>query len=590
MKIYKYLILPAFIAIVSISCEKDGVLTNDTQTDIFDAQVWTDSVLTTRVLTAVYSGLGPENMLIRINTTNSLSEYSDESDERWTATNLSPASPFQKGSMTAASLPAPFNNMWRDTYISIRRANLFIERVETSPLSAATKKRMKAEARFLRAYYYHILMKHYAGVPIVDKVLSLDDDIDLPRNTYEECVNYVVSELEAAAVDLPVDYIASGKNQDYGRATKGACLALKARVLLFAASPLFNGGAAEPDPIFGYPTNDPSRWTKAANAAKDVMNMEVYSLLQAENGDNSTAEGYYKLYLTRVNPEMILSRLAGSNRSLEKAHLPTSRGGTSHSHLNAHYVNTFPMKNGKAITDPTSGYNPQNPYINRDPRFYRAVLYNGALWLNPSTNTKQPVYTFMGPGATGDALKDPYSTSGSETGYFNRKCMSEDVTGSTGGAQHFFPFLRYGEVLLNYAEAQNEALAAPDASVYDAIIAIRTRAGISAGTDGKYGLKPNMTRDEMRQIIRDERRIELSFEDHRFWDIRRWKIGATTYGRPLRAMKITNTGTATNFIFNYQEFDLTKPSVFIEPAMNLLPIPQSQINISKNKLIQNPEW
>jgi hypothetical protein len=588
MKFYKYLILPAFIAIVSTSCQNEEMLTNSTQTDIFDNQVWTDSIMTTRVLTAVYSGLGPESMLTRINTSNSLSEYSDESDERWTATNISPAAPFQKGAMTASSLPDPFNNMWRDTYISIRRANLFIERVDVSPLSAGTKKRMKAEARFLRAYYYHLLMKHYAGVPLVDKVLSLDNDFDLPRNTYEECVNYVVSELDAAAADLPVDY--TGKNGfDYGRATKGACLALKARVLLFATSPLFNGGAADPNPVFGYPSNDPSRWAKAASAAKDVMNMGIYSLLQGTNGDNNTAEGYYQLYLTRVNPEMILSRLAGSNRSLENSHLPSSRGGANHNHLNAYYVNAFPMKNGKAITDPSSGYNPQNPYINRDPRFYRAVLYNGALWLHPTSLKKEPVYSFMGPGATGDALKDPFSTSGSETGYYNRKCMSEDVTGTTGGAQHFFPFLRYGEVLLNYAEAQNEALATPDASIYDALIALRTRAGIAAGTDGKYGLKPNMTQAEMRQIIRDERRIELSFEDHRFWDIRRWKIGASTYGKPLRAMKITNTGTATNFIYTYQEFDLTKPSVFIDPAMNLLPIPQTQINISK-KLIQNPGW
>jgi hypothetical protein len=583
MKIYRYLILPAVIAIVSVSCQTDGVLTNETQADIFDAQVWSDSIKTTQVLTAIYSSLGPENMLVRINTSNSLSEFSDESDERWTATNLGPSAPFQQGSMGASSLITPFNNIWKDSYISIRRACLFIERVDESPLSAGMKKRMKAEARFLRAYYYHSLMKHYSGVPIITKVLSLDDDFDLPRNTYEECVNYVIDELDAAATDLPVDYVAAGLAQDYGRITKGACLALKARVLLFAASPLFNGGAAQPNPIFGYPTNDNTRWIKAAEAAKVVMDMGTYSLLQATNGDNSTAEGYYNLYLTRINPEMILQRLTGSNRALEASHLPKSRGGANHNNLNGHYVNSFLMKNGKTIADPQSGYNPQNPYLNRDPRFYRSVIYNGALWLHPTTNTKQPVYTYYN--APDDGLQIPF-VSGTETGYYNRKSMSEDVTGTTGGAQHFFPFLRYGEVLLNYAEAQNESLGAPDASVYNALIAIRTRAGITPGTDSKYGLKISMTKEEMRDVIRNERRIELSFEDHRFWDIRRWKIGASTYGKPLRGMRIDKTGATT---YTYKEFDLTKPSVFIEPTMNLLPIPQTEINISK-KLIQNPGW
>ncbi|SHG44272.1 Starch-binding associating with outer membrane [Flavobacterium fluvii] len=606
MKIYKYLILPAFIAIVAISCEKDGVLTNSTQTDIFDEQVWTDSLKTTQVLTAVYSGLGPETMLVRINTSNSLSEYSDESDERWVASNSNPpVAAFQKGTMSASSIPQPFNTTWSDNYVNIRRANLFLSRVDEAPLSAGTKKRMKAEARFLRAYYYHMLMKHYAGVPIIEEVLTIDGDFNLPRNTYEECVNFVTSELDLAAADLPVDYIAAGKGQDYGRATRGACLALKARVLLFAASPLFNGGAAKPNPVFGYPSNDPSRWAKAADAAKAVMDSGNYSLLQGTNGNNSTAEGYYLLYLTRINPEMILARLTGSNRSLESSHLPKSRGGGFHTHLNAHYVNAFPMSNGKAITDPLSGYNPQNPYINRDPRFYRSVIYNGAKWLNPSNSLKQPVYTFVGEPTGMDGLIDPWVGINSGTGYYNRKCMSEDLTGTSGGAQHFFPFLRYGEILLNYAEAKNESLSAPDASVYNALIDLRKRAGITAGADGKYGLKTGMTQDEMRQIIRDERRIELSFEDHRFWDIRRWKIGTSTYGKKLRAMKIVLKPGApspaaltnpayVNYIdiptnYTYTEFDLLKPSVFIENTSNLLPIPQSQINIS-NKLIQNPGW
>ncbi|WP_316792675.1 RagB/SusD family nutrient uptake outer membrane protein [Pedobacter frigoris] len=574
MKISRYLIVSAFLAVISTGCKKEGVLKNDTQTDIFDADVWTDSVKTTQVLTSVYADLGPESMLTRINTSNSLSEFTDESDERWTATNVSPASAFQKGNYSASSLPDPFNNIWSNSYKSIRKACLFLSKVEESPLSPAMKKRMKAEALFLRAWYYHILMKHYAGVPLIDKVLSITEDVDLPRNTFEECVNFVVKDLDAAAPDLPVDYIASGLGQDYGRATKGACLALKARVLLHAASPLFNGGAAEPNPVFGYPAYDQNRWVKAAEAAKAVMDMGVYSLVQGTNGDNSTAQGYYNLFLTRINTEMILPRLSASNRTLENSHLPTSRGGANHNNPNGDYVNTFPMKNGKPITDPSSGYNPQNPYVNRDPRFYRSVLYNGAIWASSSGD--QPVYTYLN--APQDGLSMPF-VGGTQSGYFNRKMMSEGVTGTTGGAQHFFPFLRYAEVLLNYAEALNES--GKTAEAYAPMALIRQRAGLVP-----FELPSGLTQEQMRKFIRDERRIELSYEDHRFWDIRRWKIGASTYGKPLRGMKIVKTGATT---YTYEEFDFTKPSVFIEPKMNLLPIPQQQINIS-TKLIQNPEW
>lgn len=577
MKISKYVILPAFLILVLAACQKEGVLKNDTQTDIFDADVWADSLKTTQILTSVYADLGPESMLTRVNSFNSLSEFTDESDARYAASGVGPTTNFQKGIFSPTSLVDPFTNMWANTYKSIRKACLFIENVDRSPLSPAIKKRMKAEARFLRAYYYHLLIKHYAGVPLLDRTLLLTEDFDLPRNTYQECVDYIIKDLNEAAPDLPIDYIAMGRAMDYGRATKGACMALKARVLLFAASPLFNGSADDPNPIFGYPTYDPARWVKAAEAAKAVIDMSAYELLEGTNGDNSTAEGYYKLYLTRVNKEIIFQRLSAANRSLENAHLPvtcSASGDSFHNHPNGAYVNAFPMKNGKAIKDPTSGYNPQDPYVNRDPRFYRSIIYNGAVFLNKS-NVKAPVYTYLG--APSDGLTLPY-TGGTQTGYYNRKMMTEDA----GSAQHFFPFLRYAEVLLNYAEALNES--GQTALAYDPIIQIRKRAGIDAGADVKYGLKAGMSQNEMRVIIRDERRVELSYEEHRFWDIRRWKIGPETYGKNLTGMKIVKTGST----YTYEEFTLTKPSVWL-PGMNLMPIPQTQINISA-KLIQNPKW
>ncbi|NQX41589.1 Starch-binding associating with outer membrane [Pedobacter steynii] len=558
-------------------CKKEGVLSGDTQSDIFDKDVWTDSVRTMQVLTSVYADLGPESYPTRINTSNSLSEFSDESDERWATTTNTPAGTFQKGNYSPSSLPDPFNNIWKNSYRSIRKANLFISRVDESPLSSGTKKRMKAEARFLRSWYYHLLMKHYAGVPLIDHVLSIDDDFNLPRNSYEECVNYIVKEMDEASPDLPMEYTGT-EGQNYGRMTRGACLALKARVLLFAASPLFNGGAADANPVFGYPSEDKQRWTKAALAAKAVIDLNFYGLLQGEGGNNTTAEGFYNVFLLRVNKELIFARLSGSNRTYENSHLPSSRGGAYHNSPNGDYVDAYPMRNGMPINTPGSGYDPQNPYVNRDPRFYRSVIYNGALWLNQSTNTKQPVFTYFN--APGDGLSIPFVTPGTQTGYYNRKMMSEDVTGSTGGTQHFFPFLRYAEVLLNYAEALNESGQTTDA--YEPMRQIRERAGLSPAA-----LPAGLNQEQMRKFIRDERRIELAFEDHRFWDIRRWKIGASTYGTILRGMKIIKNANGT---YSYEKFDLPKPaSVFVEPKMNLLPIPAVQVNIS-DKLIQNPGW
>ncbi|ARS40593.1 hypothetical protein CA265_13365 [Sphingobacteriaceae bacterium GW460-11-11-14-LB5] len=577
MKLLKHIALLILAVSALFSCKKDGVLTGDTQTDIFDKDVWTDSVRTIQILTSIYADLGPESMTTRINTSNSLSEFSDESDERWTTTNVSPAAAFQQGNYSPSSLPDPFNNIWKNTYKSIRKANLFISRVDESPLSSALKKRMKAEARFLRAWYYHLLMKHYAGIPLVDRVLTLDDDFNLPRNSYEECVNYVVKDLESASADLPMEYTGT-EGYNHGRITKGACLALKARVLLFAASPLFNGGAANANPVFGYPTEDKQRWTKAAAAAKAVIDLNYYSLLQGDGGNNSTAEGFYNVFLLRVNKEMIFARLAGSNRTYENSHLPASRGGAYHNAPNGDYVDTYPMRNGMPINAPGSGYDPQNPYVNRDPRFYRSIIYNGASWLNPSTNTKQPVFTYFN--APNDGLSIPYITPGTETGYYNRKMMSEDVTGSTGGTQHFFPFLRYAEVLLNYAEALNEAGQTTDA--YEPMRQIRERAGLLPAN-----LPTGLNQEQMRKYIRDERRIELAYEDHRFWDIRRWKVGASTYATVLTGMKIIKNANGT---YSYEKINIPKPiSVFIEPKMNLLPIPAIQVNIS-DKLFQNPGW
>ncbi|WP_316794497.1 RagB/SusD family nutrient uptake outer membrane protein [Pedobacter frigoris] len=479
------------------------------------------------------------------------------------------------GALSAATTNTAKNvqilNNWSMAWANIRRVNKFLSKVDESPLSGGLRTRLKAEARFLRAWYYSILLKHYAGVPLIgDKVFEPADDFNLERNTYEECVNYIVAELDAAAKDLPTNQ--TQVITDYGRVTQGACMGLKSRVLLYAASPLFNGENAGTGPlksITGYPTKDNQRWKKAADAANDIITSEAYSLYE----DNTTRMGYgfYKVFTMRVNNEYLFQANRGLNRDFENLFLPSSRSGSYASNVTQNQVDAYGTADGLAISDPDAHYNEQNPYVNRDPRFYNSVIYNGSLWFLSSTN--QVVNTFYGSSPDGVGVK------AQTTGYYNRKMLQESSSGNT---ERVWPLIRYAEILLNYAEALNE-FEGPVNGVYDALKRIRKRAGINPGVNTNYGLKPNMTKDEMRLIIQNERRVELSFEEHRIWDARRWKIAADYFNKPSRGMKITKIGTS----FTYETFDVI-PHKFSN-NFYLFPIPESEISKAP-KLLQNPDW
>ncbi|RDC58351.1 RagB/SusD family nutrient uptake outer membrane protein [Pedobacter chinensis] len=479
------------------------------------------------------------------------------------------------GALSAATTNTAKNvqilNNWSTAWANIRRVNKFLSKVDESPLSVGLRTRLKAEARFLRAWYYSILLKHYAGVPIIgDKVFEPADDFNLERNTYEECVSYVVAELDAAIKDLPTNQ--TQVITDYGRVTKGACMGLKSRVLLYAASPLFNGGNAGSGvlkSITGYATGDQQRWKRAADAANDIITSGAYSLYE----DNTTRMGYgfYKVFTMRVNNEYLFQANRALNRDFESLFLPSSRSGSYASNVTQNMVDAYGTADGLAITDPASNYNLQDPYVNRDPRFYNSVIHNGSLWFLSSTN--QVVNTFFGSSPDGVGVK------AQTTGYYNRKMLQESSSGNTERA---WPLIRYAEILLNYAEALNE-YEGPVTGVYDVLKQIRKRAGINPGSANNYGLKQNMSKEEMRLIIQNERRVELSFEEHRIWDARRWKIAEDYFNRPSRGMKITKTGTS----FTYEIFDVI-PHKFSN-NFYLFPIPEGEIS-KDPKLLQNPGW
>jgi hypothetical protein len=574
-----------FIAMLLItglySCKKSGgLLDAKINTELNEETVFSDSTRTMGFLFNIYTDIAFSFTYSRWNTasgTPGLSEACDESvhrlssaKQRWIIVAL--------GSVNASD-GTPYLNEWTTSYKNIRKANLYMKKVNGAPLSAALKKQSFAEARFLRAWYYSILLRNFGGVPIVrDTVYQIADEIEGPRNSYEECVNYISSECDAAANDLPLTYDAL----NYGRVTKGACLALKSRVLLAAASPLFNGGnygiTDAQKKVVGYSAYDVNRWALAAKAAQDLIDLNVYSLYE----DNVTAPGYgfSRMFLMRKNPEFILEKMDVANKTMEQAFGTPSTGSTTTNAVpTQNLTEAFGMINGKPITDPTSGFVDQDPYKNRDPRFNYTFMYNGTLWYTSKTGTKTAINT------TYLAPLDGYGVNTYHTGYFFRK-MLDDNTAFNGGpnTERCRGVIRYAEILLNYAEAINET--GQTQLAYPKLILIRKRAGILPGSDGLYGLKANMTVDEMRKVIMNERQVELAVEDHRFWDVRRWKTAPANQNVLIKGMKITKVGST----FKYEILPVAQNAqhVFFD-RMYLFPIHQSQLGSNPN-LIQNPGY
>ncbi|HMR84387.1 MAG TPA: RagB/SusD family nutrient uptake outer membrane protein [Niabella sp.] len=360
------------------ACKKSGYLDSSDVEILNNKSVFSDSAHTMEFLTGLYTTLSFNYTVSSSNNEADYSKMCDEAEGRYPALGNYDKT-FAQGTF-AGNFYSITARHWATLYTTIHNANVYLADVDRSPLSGDTKRRTKAEARFLRAFCYEYLLKFFGGVPLVgDRVYATADAPDTTRATYSDCVNYIVSELDAVAAELPESY--SGLN--WGRITKGACLALKSRVLLFAASPLYNGGSTATDPrvveVTAYPSYDATRWEKARQAALDVMNLTTYSL----NMDNTTrpGNGFYKVFITRVNNEIILPRPMPTGKSLETAMNPRSRGGGQFYYFpTQELVDKFPMRNGLPITDAASGYTESNPYVNRDPRLDYTVIYNGSMY------------------------------------------------------------------------------------------------------------------------------------------------------------------------------------------------------------------
>lgn len=464
-------------------------------------------------------------------------------------------------------------NIWKERYEGIRKANYLLTNIDApmvdgisipTPFTGdnlAEKDRLKGEVYFLRGLLYFDIAKCWGGGFILnDEVFSLSDInevISIQQASFNEMSDYIISQCNKAIELLPSVY--TGTNAGLrGRATKEAAMALKSRVLLYKASPLHNE------------TSNTSLWITAANAAKEAIDDTNYGLFKG----NSVDVTYYNIFRVPYNKEVIFASKVTTGNSLESRNFIPSLQGDSYTQPSEDLVKSFPMKNGKNITDPSSGYDANNPYLNRDPRFYSFILFNG------SSFKGKTIESFVG-GKDGPDV----SLTSSKTGYYLKKLLSSNVDLIEGKGDKINTVLfRYAELLLNYAESMNEAYGPesdPTGKNFTALKAInQIRERATAGL-----LPSGISKDEFREIIRNERRIELCFEGHRFFDIRRWKEGEKYLTKPLSGVKITKN---TDGSFSYS-IENVQARTF-SSAMYHFPFPYSEIVKFKGNLIQNTGW
>lgn len=609
-----YLVL--FLMIIGIASCGDDFLDQTATTDLSEESVFADSAYAAGFLTDIYADIGFDTDLDRFGE-GGLQCATDESEPR-ASSRISSGLAFATGTINPVIVTT---DAWEKCYSNIRKCNKFMQRIGDAPMIESAKLQYKAEARFLRAWYYYILLRHYGGVPIVyDKIYGANEPIDATRQSYETCVNYIIDECNAILADNILRPRNSGRSN--GRISQAACYALIMRVTLDAASPLHNGsgfGTDDTKLLLGYANADPQRWERAYEAAKRAMQMQgdyrlyevhtCHKFPDANDGKPEPGWGFYAVqspgefvnvtsdgafsYPFAAYQEIILMKKQEIRITTCQMLDPPSCGGNGAAGY-AYYdlAKAFPMIDGKPIGESSYAYNPLQPNQNRDPRFDVSIIYNGSKICN-QTDYFYPVYTYKGENSTQDAVY-----SGTPTGLYTRKMLPRAASGNWWiEPLQSRPLIRFAEVLLSYAEAVNEwkgpdfSETLGDGNTYSALEVlklIRRRAGIAPGTDGMYGLKAGMTQDEMREAIRNERRIELAFEGFRFFDVRRWMIAEKTENQPMHGLEITRVVDENNKVTYVPREFVVRNHVF-RKAMYFWPIPYAEI-VKTPALKQNPYY
>ena len=635
MKILNYITI-IFLGILFFGCQEDAtsLLDKEETNDIYEDQVFTDPQYATWFLNGVYREMN--SGYFKWGSAGFLGNATDEGAPK---ANWDNAYKFALGSWGPTINLLNFNP-WNKYYSAIRAANKFLENVDIIPdatepyVNESVRQHMKGEAMFLRALFHYELVQHYGGVPIITQTLTQYDEELLyqSRATFDECVEFICSEAEAAAALLP--HANEYSDSEFGRATKGAAWALVSRMRLIAASPLFNDPAKSGDTPWNG-AYDPSKWVKAAEAARKVITETngAYSLHTTTSPDNY---GHYEdFFIRRYSPEVILSyQNTQSTGSFNPTRVCVPGPFFNYGHG---VINNMPLLNVVAdyevveinqsgeVTgakelgldklvaayesgqpDPETGFDPQDPYKNRDPRFYQSVWYNQVTWPARQSVVFHPWQKDPDSNLSSDGPH--WLTGWTNTGFFHRKFIdpyaNQTGWGTVLNTNHNYPVFRYAEILLNYAEALNEAFDNPDVapsgypmSVREAINQIRERAvfptyrnqriippGMPANARGESlpPLPTGLSKDDMRKKIRHERRIELAFEENRFWDIRRWKIGPETQRAYANRVYRRDDGS---FRYDVEMFQFRE----WKDKYYLFPLAESEIMKNPN-LEQNPGW
>lgn len=488
------------------------------------------------------------------------------------------------------------NNAANGTYSKIRRCNLFLQKIGqySANFSAGWVAKRTDEVRFLRAFFYAQLWQHIGGVVLLTTVLDNNimsaDQLTQPRATFEATYNFIDNELDAIVKNGVLAAKYNHGDSNAGRATLGAALGVKGWVELYAASPAFNSGTGPsgPDPnnLVHFATADPTRWAKAAATFQQFMNTYTqYSLFPQLDQLWYEANEY--------NSEIVFDKNLVPNvtGNLNEGSNYEQYGGPVYI-LNAYYtwgnydptqelVDAFRMANGKDITDPASGYDPQHPYVGREQRFYQFIVYDGAPYFQPWMSKTDTIYTRIDKVHPSLNQIDFAQSDVSNTAYYSKKRLNPNAPPGNYASGQNYVYFRYAEVLLGYAEAQNEAVG-PDGSVYAAINKVRQRSNIP-------GLPAGLSQAQMRVAIQTERRVELCYENKRFYDLIRWKTAKTLLSVDRHGMQITNSSPSDNKgVWIYTPVPLNHPHVFND-NMYMNPIPQAVID-QNPKVLQNPGY
>ena len=602
------------LSLVVFGCNDDFVNTKPLD-QLGESTVWTDASLAEAFVSEIYAGFGNGGFDEQMNaslTDETIFTHPGRNITTITESRSNPANPgWINGTLS-----------WGNMYLRIRACNLALSNLEapkfTNPVLVD---RLKGEVKFLRAYYYQQLIRYFGAVPIIDKPFTLNDsDFLSPRNTWEECVNFIVKNCDEAAALL------DGKTTAAGRANKAAALALKARVLIYAASDLHDmptakskssvlSSYAKPE-LVGYVSGDrKARWEKARDAAKAVLDLPGFGYALNLTNPVSSADGtanYMNASLAKNGgeKEILIGRYFINAKQEGGGRQGLFNGPNGYHNWAGNtpiqlMIDDYEMMDGSKF-DWNKTEHASAPYTDRDPRFYASILYEGARW-KPRTSdvaSKDPVNQIqtgqyiLANGTTVFGLDTRKSSvedwNGSYTGYYIRKFVDPNpaIIDQNTWQQVPWPILRYTEMVFHYAEALIELGDHANALLW--LNKVRFRAGMPALTE---------TGDALKQRFRNEKRVEMYLEEQRYHDTRRWMIAPTTIGRKANGINVTGVAKAGATIPNPYRFD---PNAFsytykvfeIDPGkenrawldkMYYLPIHRDEMN-RNNKLVQNPGY